>query len=80
MQEEERMQEEEFDIQGASAFLNIPITTLKFWRAHGTGPVFYKLGKRVRYSKSDLLEFKKGKRMRLSVRKKKSETVKCEAA
>jgi len=64
------MQDEEFDIHGAANFLDVPDSTMKFWRANGTGPVFTKLGKRIKYSKSDLIEFKESKRMRQSVRRK----------
>jgi len=64
------MEDEEFDIQGAADFLDVPKSTVKYWMARGTGPVFLKLGKRIKFTKSDLLEFKESKRMRQSVRRK----------
>jgi excisionase family DNA binding protein len=38
----------------AAAFLAMPVLTLQTWRAHRTGPRYYKIGRRVRYRHSDL--------------------------
>ena len=44
------------EIQTAE-FLTVPVKTLQAWRVRGGGPKFIKLGRCVRYSKEDLLEF-----------------------
>lgn len=62
------MQDEQFNITSAAEFLKVPVTTLKFWRASGTGPSFLKLGKRIIYLKSDLVEFWESRRMKQSNR------------
>ena len=36
-------------------FLGVPAGTLANWRYQGRGPRFYKVGKHVRYRKSDVL-------------------------
>jgi predicted site-specific integrase-resolvase len=64
------METEKFDIQGAADFLEVPKSTVKYWMMQGTGPVFTKLGKRIKFQKSDLIEFKESKRMCQSVRRK----------
>lgn len=44
--------------QQASELLgDIPVKTLQRWRLEGTGPMFIKLGKAVRYRQSDLENF-----------------------
>lgn len=32
----------------------IPLATLQYWRSHGRGPRFMKIGKRVVYARADL--------------------------
>lgn len=58
-----------YDIPGAAAFLSVPESTLKFWRAHGTGPTFCKIGKRITYCETDLLTYIESRRMTQSTRK-----------
>jgi DNA-binding transcriptional MerR regulator len=58
-----------YDIQTAANYLKVPTTTLKFWRAHGTGPAFLKIGKRVYYTELDLLEYIESRRMKQFTRK-----------
>jgi hypothetical protein len=58
-----------FYAQDAATFLDVPETTLRFWRSHGTGPTFLKIGKRISYLESDLLEFIESRRMKQSTRK-----------
>jgi excisionase family DNA binding protein len=40
--------------QQTAAFLAMPVLTLQTWRAHRTGPRFYRVGRHVRYRRSDL--------------------------
>lgn len=35
----------------------IPVGTLRYWRTYGGGPVFIKVGNRVRYDTRDLDEY-----------------------
>jgi hypothetical protein len=58
-----------FDIKAAANYLAVPESTLKFWRAHGTGPAFLKIGKRIYYTEVDLLGFIESRRMKQSTRK-----------
>lgn len=37
-----------------AALLNLPEATLTTWRAAGTGPRFYRVGRHVRYRRDDL--------------------------
>ncbi len=37
--------------------IGIAVTTLRSWRSEGKGPTYQRIGKRVLYSKSDVLEF-----------------------
>ena len=41
----------------AAAYVGMTKSTLETWRSRGGGPVFLKLGKAVRYRKSDLDRF-----------------------
>ena len=41
----------------AAELLGLRISTLEAWRCRGGGPAFLKLGKAVRYRKSDLENF-----------------------
>jgi excisionase family DNA binding protein len=43
--------------QQAAAFLAVPVLTLQTWRAHRTGPRFYRVGRHVRYRREDLEEW-----------------------
>ena len=40
--------------EAVSAHIDIPVPTLNTWRSLGKGPVFYKLGKLIRYRLSDV--------------------------
>jgi Helix-turn-helix domain len=40
--------------EAVSAHIDIPVPTLTTWRSLGKGPVFYKLGKLIRYRLSDV--------------------------
>lgn len=41
----------------AARYLDLSKPTLEAWRCRGSGPVFVKLGKAVRYRKQDLDDF-----------------------
>jgi predicted DNA-binding transcriptional regulator AlpA len=45
------------DITEVSSALNIPVPTLRWYRATGTGPKSFKVGRHVRYHKTDVLEW-----------------------
>lgn len=38
-----------------SAMTGVPIDTLRYWRHLGTGPRAYKVGRRVRYDRADVV-------------------------
>lgn len=40
--------------EAVSAHIDIPVATLNTWRSLGKGPVFYQLGKLIRYRLSDV--------------------------
>ena len=41
-------------VEEASEFLRVPVATLRYWRATGTGPKSAKVGGRVMYRQADL--------------------------
>jgi predicted site-specific integrase-resolvase len=41
----------------AAAILRVSLTSLRRWRREGTGPVYRKLGRTVRYRPQDLADF-----------------------
>lgn len=45
------------DTDEAAASIGVPGTTLVYWRAHKTGPRWYKIGRRVMYDRGDLAAF-----------------------
>ena len=47
------------DTPTAAAYLKISPRTLERWRIEGKGPIYSKLGSRVIYAHSDLVEFQK---------------------
>lgn len=47
-----------FNEQEAADYLGgIPVSTLRYWRTVGGGPVFIKIGHRVRYDTRDLDDY-----------------------
>ena len=42
--------------------LGLPVRTLQSWRLRGGGPEFYKIGRSVRYKRSDLDEWLAGRK------------------
>jgi hypothetical protein len=45
------------DERAAAVFLHVSIKTLQGWRARRTGPKYYKISNRVRYSLDHLQEY-----------------------
>jgi excisionase family DNA binding protein len=43
-----------FEDQTLGEILNVPVGTLANWRYHGKGPRFVKVGRHVRYRRSDV--------------------------
>jgi excisionase family DNA binding protein len=41
----------------AAAYLGLAVSTLNKWRCYGSGPKFLKLGRSVRYRRSELDQF-----------------------
>lgn len=46
--------EDLLDTTAAALYLTVAKRTLEYWRVHGTGPAFIRVGQQVRYRKSDL--------------------------
>lgn len=61
------MTETVYDTRSAAVFLGgqghpISLDTLAYWRHVGKGPAYFKLGKLVRYSESDLIAYMEASR------------------
>jgi predicted DNA-binding transcriptional regulator AlpA len=46
----------------AARFLSVSQRTLQAWRVSGTGPLFIKMGRAIRYCQSDLVNWMNSKR------------------
>jgi DNA-binding transcriptional MerR regulator len=46
----------------AAEFLRTPVATLRYWRHLGVGPTGFRLGRRVVYSRADLISWLAQKR------------------
>lgn len=46
------------DINEASEFLRVPVATLRYWRHTGEGPFSFRIGRHVRYWRSDLVTWR----------------------
>jgi len=46
-----------FGTSGAAEFLDMSVAGLRKWRQRKQGPRYYKVGRRILYSKSDLVNF-----------------------
>lgn len=44
-------------ITEVSEMLNVPVATLRYWRHLGKGPRSFKVGRRIRYWRQDVLEW-----------------------
>jgi hypothetical protein len=51
------------DEKAAAQILGCSASLLRKWRLFGDGPAYYKLGRLVRYSEADLIEFIKSSRV-----------------
>lgn len=48
------MEEQLWDDERTGTFLDVPVGTLANWRYQGRGPRFVKVGRHVRYRRSDV--------------------------
>ena len=46
---------EMLSIEEAAQFLRVPVNTLRYWRQLGCGPRSFKIGRHVRYWRTDLI-------------------------
>jgi Helix-turn-helix domain len=46
--------DEMLSIEEASAFLRVPVATMRYWRHLGDGPFSFRVGRHVRYWRTDL--------------------------
>lgn len=46
---------EMLSIEEAAAFVRVPVNTLRYWRHLGCGPRSFKIGRHVRYWRTDLI-------------------------
>jgi predicted DNA-binding transcriptional regulator AlpA len=44
-------------IDQVSKLLDVPVATLRYWRHLGKGPKSFKVGRRIRYWRQDVLEW-----------------------
>ncbi len=47
--------DEMLTINEAAAFLRVPVATMRYWRHTGEGPFSFRLGRHVRYWRTDLV-------------------------
>jgi hypothetical protein len=47
--------DEMLSIEEAAAFLRVPVATMRYWRYCGDGPFSFRLGRHVRYWKTELI-------------------------
>ena len=47
--------DEMLSIEEAAAFLRVPVATMRYWRYTGDGPFSFKVGRHVRYWRTDLI-------------------------
>ena len=47
--------DEMLSIEEAAEFLRVPVATLRYWRYCGEGPFAFKVGRHVRYWRTDLI-------------------------
>ncbi len=48
------MPDELMSPQGVAEFLGLPVGTIYRWRQHGEGPIGYRVGRHVRYKRSEV--------------------------
>ncbi len=47
--------DEMLSIEEAAAFLRVPVATMRYWRHLGDGPFSFRVGRHVRYWRTDLV-------------------------
>ena len=47
--------DEMFSLVEAAAFLRVPVATMRYWRYCGDGPFSFRLGRHVRYWRTELI-------------------------
>ncbi|MCA0178734.1 MAG: helix-turn-helix domain-containing protein [Actinobacteria bacterium] len=47
--------DEMLSIEEAAAFLRVPVATMRYWRYCGDGPFSFRLGRHVRYWRTELI-------------------------
>lgn len=48
------MNDDLLNLEEAAEALHVPVQTLRFWRAQGTGPTFFRMGKRLFTTQADV--------------------------
>ena len=54
------------NIEQAAHKMNVPVSTMNFWRNKGIGPYWCKIGKRVFYQEADLVAWVESKRRKVA--------------
>jgi hypothetical protein len=52
-----RTDDELLSVAEAAAIVRAPVATLRYWRHLGTGPHSFKVGRSVRYWRSDVIDW-----------------------
>ena len=52
-----RTDDELLSVSEAAAIVRAPVATLRYWRHLGTGPHSFKVGRSVRYWRSDVIDW-----------------------
>jgi excisionase family DNA binding protein len=47
--------DEMLSIEEAATYLRVPVATMRYWRHLGTGPHSFRVGRHVRYRRTDLV-------------------------
>ena len=53
--DENHTDDEMLSIEEAAAFLRVPVATMRYWRHLGAGPFSFRVGRHVRYWRTDLI-------------------------
>ena len=55
LNDEHHEHDEMLTIEEAAALLRVPVATMRYWRHLGAGPFSFRVGRHVRYWRSDLV-------------------------
>jgi predicted DNA-binding transcriptional regulator AlpA len=55
MSDTKRVNDELLNVAEAAALVRAPVSTLRYWRHLGTGPRSFKVGRNVRYWRSEVI-------------------------